>query len=98
MKHILAVLKRQRKIERFGQREKTFFSILFDSTWSVMLESMRLCQTNGHLFRELEAEKEDGRDTVALLTCRICFRVASANSVCPFFREWEREKCDLRNM
>lgn len=63
-----------------------------------MLESIRLCQTNGHLFRELEAEKEDIRDTITLPTCRIFFRVASANSVCPFFRGWEREKCDLRNM
>lgn len=50
-----------------------------------MLESIRLCQTNGHLFRELEAEKEDIRDTVTLLTRRIFFRVASASSVSPFF-------------
>lgn len=63
-----------------------------------MLESMRLCESNGHLFRELEAKQEDVRDTVTLLTCRIFSRVASANSVCPFFSEWEREKCDLRNM
>lgn len=42
-----------------ANRKKILFSIL--------LESIRLRQTNGHLFRELGSEKEDIRDTVT--TC-----------------------------
>lgn len=61
-----------------------------------MLESIRLCQTNGHVFRELEAEKEDIRDTVTLLICRIFLELPLPIQFV-LFLGGEREKCDLRN-